>query len=59
MKVKRNGHTIEFIPIYQKCTYYHQSDKGVCKNCNGTMRYKDGYTMIIDDKIAFTVDSIK
>ena len=61
--VKRNGHIVEFIPIMKPCTYHSQDFDGICKNCNNTMKYVDGYYMIVTDrkgqKIGFTVDTIK
>ena len=51
---------VEFIPIEGKCTYYHKDEKGVCKNCKGTMKYVDGYHMIYESngqKYGFTVDT--
>ena len=57
---KKKKIKVEFVPLYQKCTY-HQKDKktGKCVNCNDTMKYKDGYYMIINDKTAYFVDTIK
>jgi len=50
---------VEFIPLYQKCTYHHPDEKGICKNCNNTGKYCDGYYMIINGKTGWFVDSIK
>ena len=58
--VKRNGHIVEFTPIVVPCTYHSPDPKtGICRNCDGTRKYVDGYYMIIDNKTAFTVDTIK
>lgn len=54
-----NGHKIEYEPIIYDCTYYSPDKNGVCRNCNGTKKYIDGYYMIIDDKTCFMVDNIK
>jgi len=53
---------VEFIPLIKKCTYHHKKEDGVCRNCNDTMKYQDGYYMIYEKdgkKYAFFVDSIK
>ena len=54
---------VEFIPLIVPCTYHHKKEDGVCRNCNDTMKYKDGYYMIHTDekgnKSAFFVDTIK
>ena len=53
---------ITFEPLYQKCTYHHPDEKGICKNCHGTGQYKDGYYLIIEKnghKTAWFVDTIK
>ncbi len=54
---------VEFIPLNRKCTYHHKDENGVCRNCNDTMIYKDGYTLIYTDKNGvkqgFFVDTIK
>lgn len=57
--VYQNGHKVEYIPIVTTCSYYFPDSKtGVCTNCNGTRKYIQGYHMIIDDKIGYTVDTI-
>ena len=56
---KINGHIIEYIPIIKKCTYYCPDENGICKNCNDTGKYIDGYYLIIDGKSGFMVDNIK
>jgi len=53
---------VKFIPIMTPCTYHHLDEKGVCRNCNNTGLYKDGYYMIYEingKKFAYTVDTIK
>lgn len=55
---KVNGHTVEYIPNMKKCSYYHKGKDGVCKNCNDTRKYIDGYYMIIDGKIGWMVDTL-
>jgi len=57
--IKRNGHTVEYIPIIKKCTYYSPNENGICRNCNGTGKYIDGYYMILDGIVGFIVDTIK
>ncbi len=57
MLKKENGHTIEFIPIKNKCTYHYPTEGKPCKNCNDTMIYISGYYLIIDGKYGYTVDS--
>ncbi len=58
--IKRNGHTVEYIPIVVPCTYHSPDPKtGICRNCGDTMEYVDGYYMVIDNKTAFSVDTIK
>ena len=54
---------VKFIPLIKPCTYHHKQKDGVCINCNDTMKYKDGYTLIYTDKNgvkqAFFVDTLK
>lgn len=57
--IEQNGHIVEFVPIVKPCTYHSQQFNGACRNCNNTMKYVDGYNMIIDKKWGFIVDSIK
>jgi len=57
--IKKNGHIIEYIPIIKKCTYYKPDENGICRNCNGTRKYVDGYYMIIDGITGFTIDNMK
>lgn len=59
MKRIINGHIVEYIPNIVKCTYWHKKKDGICKNCNDTMKYINGYYMIIDGKIGFFVDTIE
>ena len=54
---------VKFIPLIKKCTYHHKKEDGVCRNCNDTMKFKDGYTLIYTDKNglkqAFFVSTLK
>ncbi len=53
---------VNFIPLIQKCSYFHPNEKKICRNCNNTMKYKDGYYMIYESngkKYGFFVDTIK
>jgi len=61
--VKRNGYVVEYVPIIKSCTYHSQQFDEICRNCNNTMQYCDGYHMIITDKqgnkTGFIVDNVK
>ena len=61
--IKRNGYVIEFVPIIIPCTYHHPNERKVCKNCDDTMKWVDGYHMVITNKkgqkSGFIVDNIK
>jgi len=60
---KKKKTKIEFIPIMTPCTYPSPDPKtGICRNCDGTGQYKDGYYMVYEvngKKFAFTVDTVK
>ncbi len=62
MKDKNKDGTVEFTPLIQKCTYHHKDADGVCKNCNDTMKYQDGFYLTYEKdgkKFGFFVDTLK
>ena len=50
---------VEFIPLIKPCTYHNLNEKGICRNCENTGKFKAGYYMIINGKTGFFVDTIK
>lgn len=55
-----NGYKVKYIPIVYDCTYHDTNNKKkLCINCDNTNYYIDGYYMIINNKIGWTVDNIK
>ena len=59
---KKDEIKVKFEPITKPCTYYHPDKNGVCKNCNGTRVYRDGYFLIYEingKKFAWQVDTMK
>lgn len=53
---------VTFEPLIKPCTYHHLDKNGICRNCNNTRIYKDGYYMIIErngKKTAWFVDTVK
>jgi len=57
---KKYGCKVKFIPLVHKCTYHDTNNrKRKCRNCNNTNYYVDGYHMILNNKIGWTVDNIK
>jgi len=53
---------VRFEPLQKPCTYYQPDKNGICKNCNGTKVYTDGYYLIYErngKEFAFFVDTMK
>ena len=56
--MKNKEKKVEFIPLMKDCTYHHLNEKGICRNCGNTGKYKDGYYLIAG-KTAYFVDTVK